>query len=386
MSNAIKPLLTIGFRPFFLAAGLSGVILIFIWGAFISRGIFPDNYYSPVGWHAHEMLFGYTLAVLSGFLLTAIRNWTGMDVASGNKLAIIAIVWLLGRLAPFADDLFPAALIALIDLAFLPLLIVYLAIPLWAQRKIKNLPILLLLMIMFIANLLFHLTVLGVMEEGISQSLYLVVGVTMVFIAIIAGRVFPFFIRGGLPGSNPVAWSVVEMISLLSIVGLMVLKPFFYESFVYSLCAGIAILSNAVRMSGWYCKGVLKVPLLWILLAGYGWMIIGIVLDLLAAHQLVAPQLGLHAVTVGAIGVITLGMMSRVSLGHSGRPLIVSQSITIAFVMINLAALFRVIVPLFMPSLYTACLAVSAGLWVMAFLFFSIYYVPILVQKRADER
>jgi uncharacterized protein involved in response to NO len=232
---------------------------------------------------------------------------------------------------------------------------------------------------------LFHGAVLGYLESGINQALYLMVGGAVVFIAIIAGRVFPFFIRGGLPGSAPVAWPIVDKISLFSIVGLMILKPFFYETFLFALCAGVAILSNSVRMSGWYCKGVSKVPLLWVLLAGYSWLIIGIVLDLLASFDLVAPQLALHAMTAGAIGVITLGMMSRVALGHTGRPLVVSQSIQIAFVMINLAVFFRVIVPLFLPSLYADCLIIAGSLWVMAFLSFVIYYLPILLQKRADE-
>jgi len=385
MNKAVKPLLTIGFRPFFLMAGLSAAVFLLIWGGFIRHGIFPDNYYSPVGWHAHEMLFGYALAVLSGFLLTAIRNWTGMDVASGNKLAILAVIWLLGRLVPFANGLLPAELIAGIDLLFLPVLISYLAMPLWTQRKIQNLPILLLLAVMFAANLLFHLTVLGYTESGVTQSLYLTIGVVMVFIVIIAGRVFPFFIRGGLPGSNPMAWPIVDKLSLFSIVGLMILKPFFYETLLFTLCAGIAILSNIVRMSGWYCRGISKLPLLWVLLTGYSWLIIGIVLDVLASYQAAPPQLALHSITVGAIGVITLGMMSRVALGHTGRPLIASRSITIAFVMINLAVFSRVIMPLLVPSLYTDWLSLSSSLWVIAFSIFTVYYMPILLRKRADS-
>lgn len=384
MNKSVMPLLTIGFRPFFIMAGFTGVTFLFVWGAFIQHGVLPDNYYGPVGWHAHEMLFGYTVAVLSGFLLTAIRNWTGMDVASGNKLAVLVAVWLLGRLIPFANGFLSAELIMLGDLLFLPILMSYLAIPLWSQRKIQNLSILLLLALMFVANLLFHLTVLGFTEEGVSQSLYLMVGVTMVFIAIISGRVFPFFIRGGLPGSNPLVWPIVERLSLFSIVGLMVLKPFFYETLLFSLCAGVAILSNGVRMSGWYCRGLFSVPLLWVLLAGYGWMVIGIFLDVLSLYGLVAPQPALHAITTGAIGVITLGMMSRVALGHTGRPLVTSRPITAAFVTINLAVFVRVVVPLFLPGFYTVCLTISSGLWVVAFLLFTAYYTPILLQRRAD--
>ncbi len=385
MPETKLPLLSIGFRPFFLLAGLAGVILLFIWGGFIRHGIFPDNYYSPIGWHAHEMLFGYAVAVLSGFLLTAIKNWTGMETATGNKLAFLALVWLLGRLAPFADDLLANWVIALADLLFLPLLIAYLAVPLWRQRKIKNLPILLLLFFMFLANLLFHLDILGIAPNSTTKALYFMVGITMVFIAIIAGRVVPFFIRGGLSGANPISWPVVDKVSLFSIVGLMILKPFYPETIAYPLCLALAAVANTTRIIGWYCKGVIKVPLLWVLLAGYSWMIIGITLELLAIYGLALPQLALHSITVGAIGVITLGMMSRVALGHTGRSLMASKSVTIAFVIINLAVFFRVIVPLFFPSLYGDCLAMASGLWVLAFLIFVVYYTPILLRKRVDE-
>lgn len=385
MPKTILPLLSIGFRPFFLLAGLAGVILLFMWGGFIHHGTFPDNYYSPVDWHAHEMLFGYAVAVLSGFLLTAVKNWTGMETASGNKLAFLALVWLLGRLAPFADNLLANWVIALVDLLFLPLLITYLSIPLWRQRKIKNLPILLLLFFMFLANLLFHLDILGIASNSTTKALYFMVGITMVFIAIIAGRVFPFFIRGGLSGASPVSWPIVDKVSLFSIVSIMFLKPIYPETIAYSLCLLLAIVANTTRMAGWYCKGVIKVPLLWVLLAGYSWMIIGITLELLAIYGMALPQLALHAITVGAIGVITLGMMSRVALGHTGRPLKTSKLVAIAFVVINLAVFFRVIVPLFIPSLYGDCLAIASGLWVLAFLIFAVYYTPIFLRKRADD-
>jgi len=376
---------SIGFRPFFLMAGISSVALIYLWVRFLAGAEFPQNYYSPLNWHAHEMLFGYGVAVFSGFLLTAVGNWTGRKIADGIKLAALALLWLLGRLMPFTAGSVPNELIALIDLSFLPCLIVYLAIPIWQQKKIKNLPVLLLLLAMFLANLFFHLELLGVTQLGLSSILQAVIGAMLVFIAIIAGRVIPFFVRSGAKGSSPIVWPMVEKVSVLSIVALMVLKPFDYGSTLFLLCSLIAMVSNTIRITGWYCKPVIKVPLLWVLFTGYAWMIVGIGLDFLAAVEVVSPALALHAMTAGSIGVLTLGMMSRVSLGHTGRPLKASKLIASAFALVNIAVLFRVIAPIIVPAKYSLFLHISSGFWLLAFACFVFYYTPVLLRPRADE-
>jgi uncharacterized protein involved in response to NO len=376
---------SIGFRPFFLLAAASSVVFMAIWGGMIAHGNFPQNYYNPVSWHAHEMLFGYTVAVLSGFLLTAVKNWTGRETAEGAKLAALAVLWLLGRAVPFMANILDGWLIALVDLAFLPCLILYLAIPIWQQAKLRNVPVLLLLLGMFVSNVLFHLDVLKLTAIGVGPLSHLVIGIILIFITIIAGRVVPFFIKSGSPGSIPVVWPLVEWVSVLSIVVLMILKPFYYGSYAFLACCAVAMASNTIRMTGWYCKGIYRLPMLWVLFSGYLWMIVGVSLDFLSVFDIVPPQLALHAMTAGAIGVLTLGMMCRVSLGHTGRAIKANAIILATFLSINAAVFFRVIVPLFMPADYVLWLTVSSGLWLMAFLLFFIYFTPVLLRRRIDE-
>ena len=384
-NKQVLPILRVGFRPFFLLAGVASLVLMFVWGGLTAHGIFPQNYYNPVNWHAHEMLYGYAVAVFSGFLLTAVKNWTGRTTAEGVKLAVLASIWLLGRIVVFFDDVLPHELIATVDLAFLPCLIGYLVVPIWQQRMFKNLPVIFLLSCFFGANLAFHLGVLNIITVNGSQLMQFVVGVMLVFIGLIAGRVFPFFIRAGSKGCQPVTWRFIEWLSMLSLLVLLVLKPFYYGSMGFLVVSVIAMASHTIRLTGWFSVKALKVPLIGVLFAGYGWLIVGISLDFLAALNLVSPLLATHAMTAGAIGVLTLGMMSRVSLGHTGRTIQAPKVITAAFVILNIAVFFRVIVPLVDPLNYMRWLNVASGLWVLAFLLFTSYFAPILLRRRVDE-
>lgn len=376
---------SLGFRPFFLLAGISAVVFIALWGGLIAHGAFPQNYYSPLNWHAHEMLFGYTIAVVSGFLLTAVKNWTERETASGIKLASLVLVWLLGRLMPFMNNWVDPWLIALVDLAFLPYLLICLAMPIWQQRTFRNAPVLVLLLGLFAANVLFHMTVLQLMNLDIARVFHLSVGIILIFIAIIAGRVVPFFIRSASKGAVPVVRPAIEWFSVLSIVALVVLKVLNEDSLVFLITSVIAVVSNTLRMMAWYCKGIFKNAMLWVLFSGYLWMIVGIGLDALFVLNIGSPQLALHAMTVGSIGVLTLGMMCRVSLGHTGRAIKANWLIVIAFLMINGAVVFRVLLPLFIPVAYTLWLNVSSVLWLLAFLLFSVNFIPILLARRADK-
>jgi len=384
-NKQVLPILRVGFRPFFLVAGIASLVLMFVWGGLTAHGIFPSNYYNPVSWHAHEMLYGYAMAVFSGFLLTAVKNWTGRATAEGVKLAVLASIWLLGRLVVFFDDVLPHELIAIVDLAFLPCLIGALVVPIWQQRMFKNLPVIFLLSCFFVANLFFHLGILNIITVNGSQLMQFVVGVMLVFIGLIAGRVFPFFIRAGAKGCQPVTWRFIEWLSMLSLLALLVLKPFYYGSMGFLVVSVVAMASHTIRLTGWFSVKAVKVPLIGVLFAGYGWLITGISLDFLAALNLVSPLLATHAMTAGAIGVLTLGMMSRVSLGHTGRTIQAPKVMTAAFVIINIAVFFRVIVPLVDPLNYMHWLTVASGLWVLAFVLFTSYFAPILLRRRVDE-
>ncbi|MEA3290871.1 MAG: NnrS family protein, partial [Pseudomonadota bacterium] len=341
-------------------------------------------------WHQHEMLFGYTAAVIAGFLLTAVRNWTGMQTLERGPLAGLGLLWLAARLLPYVPGA-PGWLVALVDALFLPALALGLARPLLQAGQKKNRMVLVILLLMALANAMLHLVLLGVQfgtlggdtRRWIELDLHLVV----MLMAMIGGRVLPFFTANAVPGARRLERPLVEKwapLLLIAWVAAGLLPPAY--SWPRAILALAAAVLLAVRMSGWYHPGIWKVPILWVLHVGYGWIVLGLVLDALAALGLVAPTYASHAFTVGAIGVLTLGMISRVALGHTGRPLRATGSIALAYVLLVVAALVRICLPLFLPSWTETGLIASAVLWCLAFGLFVLYYIPILTRPRADGR
>ncbi|RRJ83394.1 NnrS family protein [Aestuariirhabdus litorea] len=376
-------LFELGFRPFFLLAGWLGVVLVAIWGAVYANLLSLNTYYGLIGWHSHEMLFGYTPAVIGGFLLTAVRNWTGVSTIRGPLLAGLALVWLAARILP----LVPAAphwLIAAVDLAFLPCLIIALVPPLM-QGKAKNWMFVVILAVMASANALVHAERLGI--SGLPNGAYLMSHLIMLIIVIMGGRVIPFFTEAGV---RPVQIQLqrrewVDRLSIALVIALAIAQTLAPYSPLTPLLAGLAALAHGVRLIGWYHPLIWQYPLLWILHLSYLWLVLGLALIPLASLGLVSPFVALHAFTTGAIGGITLGMMARVALGHSGRPLVTSRWITLAFVAIQLCALVRVFGPLVWPG-SPPLISLSALLWVIAFGLFSLIYTPILIRPRIDGR
>ncbi len=372
----------LGFRPFFLLAGVAAVVLLAVWGWAYAGGHMLHNYYGYIGWHSHEMVFGYSSAVIAGFLLTAARNWTGVQTLRGLPLALLALLWLLARITPFLPDV-PPPLTALLDLAFLPLFAVALAIPLLRARHYKSLMFVVVAVVMSAANLLVHLEHLGVMQESARAGIYLAVDFILLAIVIMGGRVIPFFTERGLPpGFVHREWSLVERLAPVSVVLLALCEAFWPQQYMLAALAALAALFNGWRLYGWYTGGIWRVSLLWVLHLAYGWLVLGFALKALAALGLFAPMQALHALTIGAIGGMTLGMMARVALGHTGRNLIAAPAMAWAFALVNLATLVRVFLPL--VATYPLTIAVAAGLWVIAFAIFSWLYVPVLLRARVD--
>ncbi|WP_426414679.1 NnrS family protein [Aestuariirhabdus sp. LZHN29] len=377
-------LFELGFRPFFLLAGWLGVLLVGIWGAVYANLISLNTYYGMIGWHSHEMLFGYTPAVIGGFLLTAVRNWTGVATIRGPLLAGLALVWLGGRLLP----LIPAAphwLVAAVDLAFLPCLIISLVPPL-LHGKAKNWMFVVILGVMAAANTLVHLQLLGVGTGGHSGA-YLMSHLILLIISVMGGRVIPFFTEVGV---RPVQIQVrrrdwVDRTAIGLVVALAAAQTLAPYSPLTPILALLAAIAHGIRLAGWYHPLIWNYPLLWILHLAYLWLVIGLALIPLASLGIVSPFVALHAFTTGCIGGITLGMMARVALGHSGRPLAVHPAITVAFVAIMLCALVRVVGPILLPG-NPQLISFSALLWVVAFGLFSLIYTPILIRPRVDGR
>lgn len=378
------PLFALGFRAFFALAGLAALILIVFWNAMFKGTFMMEHYFSDSYWHAHEMLLGYAVAVIAGFLLTAVKNWTGKQTLTGDQLASLCLLWLYGRILPFYAGLLPDALIALVDFSFLPVLAYQVSKPIIQVKQYRNLVFIGLLLLLALGNGLIHAEMLGLQENTAATGIQLIVATIIILILIIAGRVFPFFTERGIPGTLIIRNPILDNLSIASAVIVFALQLFGISGTLLALAAIIAVAVNVVRLSDWYVQRVWYVPLLWVLYAGYGWVILGFLLTVLSAYSVVPPSLALHAFTLGGIGVLTLGMMARVSLGHTGRALKASNAIAIAFVLINVAALFRVLLPIAMPDWYENLIYVSTLFWLAAFSLFVFVYAPMLTRARID--
>jgi uncharacterized protein involved in response to NO len=373
----------LGFRPFFLTAGLAAVTLMALWLFAWHGGLTPERYYGRVGWHIHEMLWGYTVAVIAGFLLTAVRNWTGRPTATGWSLAGLVALWLGGRLLPWVPGLAPW-LLAMVDMAFLPVLALSLVRPLWAVPNRPNRGFVLLLLAMAVANGMVHAEALGWISGLARRSDLLMLTLVLLTLAIVAGRVLPFFTEKALPGSRPRHWVFIERAGLV----LFLVLPLAVVTDAPSALTGVLWLAlalvQAIRWGGWYERRIWTRPILWVLFSGYAWMVLGLLLSGLASFGGFPTSGAIHALTVGAVGVFTLGMMARVALGHTGRPMRSATAVNLAFGILNLAAAVRVFGPFAAPTWYLSWILLSGLLWLASFSIFLAIYAPVLLRPRVD--
>jgi uncharacterized protein involved in response to NO len=377
-----------GFRPFFLLAAAFACAVVPIWLSVLFGLLRPTTYIDATSWHAHEMIFGYAVAVIAGFLLTAVGNWTQRETAVGGSLLGLCAVWAFGRLAmSFPNDL-PRGLPAVIDLAFLPLLAVVLARPLLAARNRRNFVMLGIVAVLSAANAVVHLDALGFMPVGSARRALLVAIDVVVFLSlVIAGRILPMFTRNATGKAVTEAAPSIEALTLASMAALTAIDVFVPDSAFARLGSLFVAALAAVRAARWGTRHTGRHPLLWILHAGYGWIVVGLALR-------AAPLLGfavtgssaIHALTVGAIGSLTLGMMARVALGHTGRPLVASRAMTIAFGLVSLGAVVRVFGAFVAPASYASTLWVAGAAWVGAFAIYLVAYCPILTAPRVDGK
>ncbi|RME17774.1 MAG: NnrS family protein [Bdellovibrio sp.] len=375
-----SPLWSWGFRPFFLLAGLVSFLFIGIW-LFLTVGDVHLRTVSSLLWHAHEMLFGFASAVLAGFLLTATSNWTGKPPVQGRVLVGLVILWTVGRLGV---PLLRFPFFALVDLSFFPALMYVLWPYLATKSQKRNWIFLGILSLLFLANIIFYLNNLNFLKgpfffEGIKLALNVFIAV----ILLIAGRVIPFFSSRvwGSPKVEPLP--LLEKLQFLG-MSLFIVTDFFLGYQKYHQVVS-AFLFCLLLYKWWRWKPLksLNTPMLWILFLAYLWIIIGF---LLVGLRIVFPQVSLfnstHAFTVGGLGLVTYGMMTRVALGHTGRPIRASRWIVGAYYFLALAAIVRVFVVGFFPHFYDLWILVAGVLWMLAFLVFLIQYAPVLVQPR----
>ncbi len=379
------PIFALGFRAFFSVSGISALLLIALWLAIYTGNINLINYYPSSFWHAHEMLFGYTAAVIAGFLLTAVKNWTGEPTIIEKPLAALVLLWLAGRLAPFTANYVMPELIALIDILFLPCLAYSLSVPILKAKYTRGLVFIGLIMLMAASNALVHAEMLDYLEQSAWLGLQLMIALVLVMILIIAGRVFPFFTERGA-GVALIKKPLLDGLSIGSAVMVFILQVLDINGGVLAIAAAIAAIINTLRLKNWLVKEIFSIPLLWVLYSGYAWIIIAFGLTIFSAFSIIPATLALHAFTMGGIGVVTLAMMARVSLGHTGRNLQASKQIVIAFFLINFAVFIRVFLPLLIPAGYATFVWIAGIFWIAAFLLFAIVYLPILTTARADGK
>jgi uncharacterized protein involved in response to NO len=374
--------LTLGFRPFFLAAGLWAVAAIALWIVMLTEGIELPSRFDPLAWHIHEMLFGVVMATIAGFLLTAIPNWTGRPPVSGGPLALLAGLWLLGRIVCLISSFTPVWLAIAADLSFPAFLVAIVAREIVAGRNWRNLPLVAPVTVLGIANLLMHLEATGIdVPSGLGWRLGL--SAVIVLISVVGGRIIPSFTRGwlakrGEPDLPPVhGW--IDRVALSTLhTGL-----FGWAFFPGFRAVGVLLLLGAAfnlwRLSRWRGGATFAEPLLLVLHVGYAWLVLGAGLLGLALLDADLPQsAAIHALTVGAIGTMVLAVMTRATRGHTGRALSADRGTVVIYILVNIAAIVRV--ALAAGETWTIpLLVVSAGFWIGAFALFVVVYGPMLL-------
>jgi uncharacterized protein involved in response to NO len=360
-------LFDLGFRPLYLLAGAYAALAVPLWGLQYA-GWLPG---AGIAWHAHEMIFGYAFAVIAGFLLTAVRVWTGRPTPTGAALAGIVALWLAARVLAFWS--LPAAGVA--DLLFAIAVAWGIGQPLAASANRRN---------YFFIVLVLALGAAGfALQRWPQAAIALGLDVVLFVIAVVAGRVVPAFTNSALPGAGARRHPWLEIAALGAILTLVAADAFGRTE----LAAGIALAAaalHAARLALWSPLHTLRRPILWILHLSYGWVVAHLALRGLTGFGLLPYALGTHALTVGAIGGMTLGMMTRTARGHTARPLVVGRAEIAAYGLVQLAAVARVIVPLALPAAYLGATLVSAAFWFAAFALFVVTYVPILTRPRLD--
>jgi uncharacterized protein involved in response to NO len=375
-------LFALGFRPFYLLASVFAALSIPLWALQFS-GWLSHPYLAGPLWHAHEMLFGFTLAVIVGFLFTAGGNWTGLPTPAGWKLGALALLWIAARvlvLTPFAI----AA--ALANIAFPLAAAAALALPFLRSRNRRNYFFVGLLLLLAAAAAGIHLEQLGLVEGPAFLGVKLGLGIVLFILAVMGGRVIPMFTNNGVPGAGATKHAVVEKLALGAVLALLVADLLGLDGVPLATLTGAAAVAHASRWALWRPWRTLRVPLVWVLHLAYAWVPLHLLLRSLAALGLVAPSLSAHALTVGAVGGLIIGMMTRTARGHTGRPLRADRFETACYGLVLLAAVVRVGLPLLRPELTVPAVLASAALWSAGFALYAVRYWPVLSRPRLDGR
>lgn len=372
----------LGFRPFYLLGSAFAALSVLLWalqyGGLI--GVAPVR--GPV-WHGHEMLFGFAMAIIAGFLLTAVRNWSAQRTPEGGWLAAIVLLWVAGRVLVMT----PYAMAAALANAAFPLAVaVGIGIPLVRAKNRRNYFFVALMGVASAATLAVHLAGMGAIALPERMGLQVGLDLVLFVITVVAGRVVPMFTNNGVPGAGADRKPVVEKLALGATLALLAADFLGLSAALLAPVLLAALLGHSARLALWRPWKTAPNPLVWVLHAAYAWIPLHLLLRLLSLGELVPAQLAVHALTVGAIGGMTIGMMTRTARGHTGRMLKVDRFEVAAYVLVMLAAIVRVGTPLVWPAGYAASVVASAVLWSTAFGIYFVRYLPILTRRRVDGK
>lgn len=377
------PLLRLGFRPFYLGAAVFAALSVPCWLLMWAGVVTHPPALAPLLWHAHEILYGFAVAVVVGFLLTAGKAWTGLPTPRGSWLGALALLWLAARIAGLGA---PYLVYAVLDVALLPIVAGALLSVLLRAKNRRNLPLVGILALLALVNGAFHLSVLGLIDWPALHALHAALALIVMIECVMGGRVIPFFTANVTPGLKIAPWPRFEFavlgVTALALLAWVAQAQGTWTVALLALAAGL----NAWRQLRWAPWKTLTRPILWVLHLAYAWIPVGFALLALAQAGLAPPTAGIHALGVGATGGLIIGMVTRTARGHTGRPLQVGPIETAAYMLMMLAALLRVGAPLLAPQALVTGLALAGGAWALAFLLYLFQYAPWLLRPRTDGK
>ena len=398
------PILNLSFRIFFSAAAIFAVVVMILW-TFIFTGhtAIDAQSLNPLYWHGHEMIYGYALAVVAGFLLTAVQTWTGVRMPHGYKLLAIFSCWLLARLSwiafgmglDFGSSLNVLYLAAVFDLLFIGLMAFAIFRAVLQVKQYKQMGILAKLALLTIGNGLCYWGVfnsnMGTTKIGIYLGFYLIIGLVLT----IGRRVVPFFIERGLSGYKDKEGQIEtikvrnskwqDILSLTFFLAFFITDMFYPNKYLLTIAALGVALVNIIRLAGWYHRGIWQKPLLWSLYIAFTGICLSFLLYALQPWLGFSHSIAVHGLSIAGVGMMTLAMMARVSLGHTGRSIHQPpKSVNAMFVLMVLAFVSRVLLPIVAIDHYLLWIMIAQGAWIACFILFCISYLPILSKSRPD--
>lgn len=379
-----------GFRPFFLLAGWYALLVVPIWLYIFSRHAVPFGGLPPMYWHSHEMLFGFVAAAVAGFLLTAVPNWTGARGFAGKPLIIAVSVWIAGRIAMALVGHLPFWLVSAVELAFLPTLAFLLSPPLLRSGN-RNTPLLIVVGVLWLIDMVFLVALWRADATLASRAMTLAIDLILILVTVIGGRIVPAFTGNALRRRgetvNVVSRKPIEYAAIGLMIAIAVEDAISPAGPLTAALAAVAAVVHAVRLAGWRSFKTRGESILWVLHVGYAWLPIGLALKACWLFGGVAWAMKWqHALTMGVFATMILAVMTRASLGHTGRPLVVPRSITVAYLLLTLGVIVRVFGSAIFPERYVLMLSIAGTAWVVSFVIYVAAYTPILVGPRADGK